>query len=79
MQKEALLRRITDVYSGAQGAVWSSDDFATAAILEKVVHVFKGMFKEGADYSYMWDCYCLSHYDTPESACEFLFRAGIRA
>ena len=79
-QKAALLQRITDVYSGAQGSAWDMEcDFATAQILENAVNALNGLFSDSVDYEYMWEAHCLSHYDTPQSAMEFLFEVGIRA
>lgn len=78
-EKAALLQRITDVYSGAQGSAWdTNDDFATAQILENAVHALEGIFG-GDSWEYVWMNHCLSHYDTPQSACSFLYEHGVRA
>lgn len=78
-QKAALLQRITDIYSGAQGSAWGDGDFATASILENAIHALKGVFGDSTEWSYMWECHCIGRFDSPETACEFLYDAGIRA
>lgn len=78
-QKAALLQRITDVYSGAQGQVWGGDDFATAQTLENAVHALEGIFGWQNDWEYLWANHVLSNFDNPESATGFLFGNGIRA
>lgn len=79
VQKKALLQRITDVYSGALGSNWDDEEFATAAILEKVVHALEKIFGPQNDWGFMWANHCLSHFDTPNTAMEFLYEHGIKA
>ncbi len=79
-QKAALLQRITDVYSGAQGAEWDHDnDFATAEILGQVIPVFVTMFDHNEGLNYLFNVHSLRHFDNPKRAMEHLFSAGIRA
>jgi hypothetical protein len=80
-QKAALLRRVTDVYCGAKGDSWDhGDEWATAQILENVVWALKKLFgPQLPDYESPWMPHCLSHFDTPESATDFLFDNGFRA
>jgi hypothetical protein len=77
-QRAALLRRVTDVYSGAMGAIWSVDDFATAEILSRVIPALRELFaKHWKDY--MSNAHALNHFDNAESAAAWLFEQGVRA
>lgn len=79
-QKAALLRRVTDVYSGALGAPWTNDEFATAEQLANVIPALRGIFGEQVpDREYMWAAHCIRYFDTAASATEHLFGQGIRA
>lgn len=81
-QKAALLQRITDVYSGAVGDAWDSEagNFADAAVLSSVMPAMRKIFGEqNTENEWMWSLHNLDHYEHPESATDFLFRAGIRA
>lgn len=78
-QKAALLRRVTDVYSGALGAEWGEDEWATAEILASVIPALRDIFGEQAGRDYMWECHCIDRFDTAKTATDFLFEAGIRA
>lgn len=78
-QKKALLQRITDVYSGAQGQAWGQDDFANAEILANAIHALKGMFGDQVGWKHIWECHCIDRFDTPKTATDFLFGVGIRA
>jgi len=79
IEKAKLLQRVTDVYSGAMGAEWSEDEWATAEILANAIHALKGVFGKQVEWGHMWECHCIGYYDTPAKATEFLFGVGIRA
>lgn len=81
-QKAALLQRITDVYSGAVGDAWDSEagNFADAEVLARVMPALSKIFgPQNDENEWMWSLHNLGNYEQPEDACEFLFRAGIRA
>lgn len=81
-QKAALLQRVHDVYSGAQGSQWNTEingDFATAEILQDVLCTLQQIFGKQRGYDYYWNIHHLSHFDTPEKAADFLFGEGFRA
>lgn len=79
-QKAALYRRVRDVYCGAKGQLWDGDDFATAANLSNIIPALRDLFSsQQSELIYPWAPHCLSHYDTAESAAEFLFAQGYRA
>jgi len=77
-QKAALLQRLRDIYSGALGQEWSNEDFATAEVLSRVLPAVRTSFGI-EDNSSTLSHYCLHHYDTPETAAEFLYDQGVRA
>ena len=77
-QKSALLIRIADIYSGAQGSAWGDDDFASAEILGQVIPVLKDLF--GTDTNqYLFSPHCLRYFDSAASATDHLFGSGVRA
>lgn len=80
--KAALLRRVTDIYSGAIGEVPDEDYFATAPQLENIVCAIRQTFldqvTQGVD-SWMWKPHVLRYYENPTMATSFLFEHGIRA
>lgn len=77
-QRAALLRRVTDVYSGAIGQEWSEDEFATAEILSRVIPALRELFsKQWKDY--MNSPHSLHHFDNARMAADWLFQEGIRA
>lgn len=80
VQKAELLRRVTDVYSGAIGKAWERDDFATAENLSKVIPALKDLFGEQDPLrGYVWELHCLNYFDNPRTATEHLFSSGFRA
>lgn len=78
-QKAALLRRITDIYSGALGQAWDEDEFASADLLSRVVPALQQMFGAQIEREFPWMARSLGRFDNPESAAAFLFGLGIRA
>lgn len=79
-QRAALLRRVHDVYCGAKGQLWDSDDFSTAAQLSNIVPALRDLFaSQHSEMTYPWQPHCLHYYDTAESAADFLFSQGYRA
>lgn len=77
-QRAALLRRVTDVYSGAMGAIWTEDEFATAEILSRVLPALKELF-DPQWQDYMHSPHGLSRFDNAKSATDWLFQEGVRA
>lgn len=77
-QRAALLRRVTDIYSGAQGAVWDNDDFVTAEILGQVIPVLRELFGT-ENTEYLFSLHCLRYFDSAASATNHLFSNGVRA
>lgn len=78
--KAQLLQRVRDVYAGSTGSVWTDDDFATAEQLALVIPALQSIFGEQLDgRDYLWATHCIKYFDTPESATDHLFGAGIRA
>lgn len=77
-QRAALLRRVTDVYSGAMGGEWDQDQFATAEILSRVIPALKELFSSQW-HEYLTNPHGLHHFDNAKSAAERLFNEGIRA
>lgn len=79
-QKAELYRRVHDVYCGAKGQLWDGDDFATAQHLSLVVPALRDLFAaQHAEMIYPWQPHCLSHFDTADTATEFLYAQGYRA
>jgi ribosomal protein S12 methylthiotransferase accessory factor YcaO len=79
-QRAALLQRVTDVYSGAVGAVWADEDWATAQVLSRVIPALEGMFIDpAANKSFLFRAHNIDRFDTPEAATNFLFEYGVRA
>ena len=80
-QRAALLRRVTDVYSGALGGEWDDEQWANAETLSLVIPALKELFGEqlSEGMEYVWGQHCLRYFDTAESATSHLFSAGIRA
>lgn len=78
-QKAALLRRVSDVYSGAIGYAWdSNENFAVADTLCRVLPALQTLFsKQWKDYMHATGN--LNNYDTADSATEFLYSHGVRA
>lgn len=78
-QKAALLRRVTDVYSGAIGYAWDSEEnFAVADTLCRVLPALQTLFaKHWKDYMHATGN--LNNYDTADTAAAFLYRNGVRA
>jgi hypothetical protein len=77
-QRAALLRRVTDVYSGAMGGEWDSDQFATAEILSRVIPALKELFSDQW-HEYLCSPHMLHYFDTAKNATDRLFYEGIRA
>jgi hypothetical protein len=77
-QKAALLQRVTDIYSGAQGQEWSEDDFATAEILSRVLPVIRKTFALD-EKIWILGHHALVYFDRPETAAERLYAEGVRA
>jgi hypothetical protein len=75
----ALQQRLTDIYSGAQGQFWTVDDFATAEVLALVRPAIRSTFGEPPIDAWMWGDCCLTHFDNPAKAAQFLFAHGYRA
>lgn len=78
-QRAALLQRITDIYSGAQGQCWGDDFVAGTDELSRIMPALEDVFGEQVDHSYLWLLSNLNHYNSPQDATDFLFAAGIRA
>lgn len=77
-EKAALLQRLRDIYSGAQGQEWSEDDFATAEILSRVLPVIRETFALD-EKLWILGHHTLTYFDRPESAVERLYAEGVRA
>lgn len=79
-QKAALLRRVNDVYAGAQGTKWTADDFACAEQLGRVVPALRELFlPQHPQRGFAFEPHCLAYFDRPSTAADFLFREGFRA
>lgn len=80
-QHAALLQRVTDIYSGAQGQSWHNDDdnFASADILSKVVPVIEQIFGPQSEFVWFWSASVIHYFDRPSTATDFLFKEGFRA
>ena len=77
-QKAALLQRVRDIYSGAAGMEWDSDEsWPGANELSRIVPAVRGLFVTD-DYEFLVAPSNLGEYDTPEKLAEFLFRYGVR-
>jgi len=83
MAKAALLHRIRDVYVGAQGYEYDSEnDYVTPGELGRIVPALQVLFGVGTGEhtnNYLWDPEYLEHFTSPEAATEWLFEAGVRA
>jgi hypothetical protein len=78
VEKAKLLQRVMDVYSGAMGGAWDTDQFATAEILSRVIPTLRELFNEQWK-DLLHSPRCLRYYDTAETAAEFLYVQGVRA
>jgi hypothetical protein len=78
-QIAALQQRLIDIYSGAQGNLWSEDDFATAEVLSRVLPVVEKELGPQQEHQHSFGIWNLDHFDNPEKAAEFLFGNGYRA
>ena len=75
--KNALLQRVQDIYSGACGRLWDSEDSVTATELSTIVPAIRAVF--GIDENlFLVRPWNLDKYETPWTAAEFLFKYGIR-
>lgn len=74
--KAALRQRVFDIYSGAQGAKWDEECFATAEVLSRVIPVLEKVFDTEEWVFQAWN---LGYFNGVDSATEFLFRNGVRA
>ena len=81
--KVALLNRIRDVYVGAQGYEFDSEnDYVTPGELGRIVPALQALFGVDTDEhtnNYLWYPEFLEHFTSPEAATEWLFEAGVRA
>lgn len=71
---QALLQRITDVYSGAQGQKWDNDDFAIAELLSNVVPVLQQIFDPEDKKDYVFGLHALDKFDNPEKAADWIYQ-----
>lgn len=80
-QKDALLQRISDIYSGACGAAMDDPEtaFPTIADLSRVIPAVRELFGQPCDDWWGWRAVALGDWETPEKAVEFLFENGFRA
>ena len=79
-QRNALLIRIKDIYSGAMGYECGKDEWATAEVLSRVIPVMKSIFsKQIEERTYIWEPHNLNEFDNPDTATDFLFKYGFRA
>lgn len=78
-EKRALRQRVRDLACGAFGDDFDQEtEFATAEFLSRFIVALKITFgEEGRNW--MWEPRSLHHFDTIESATNFLFTQGIRA
>jgi hypothetical protein len=77
-QKEALLQRVQDVYSGATGAAWIEEEgFIDATALCRVMMALRDMFGTGTD-DWRFGVHVLDSFETPDTATDFLYRQGVR-
>lgn len=77
-QTAALLQRITDVYSGAGGCCWDSEEeWPTAEYLARIVPALKCMFPDAPEH--LWAPCNLHFYDTPGTLTDRFYAAGVRA
>lgn len=77
LQKDALLQRIIDIYSGANGGVVDEFESCFPVVLAKALPVMRETF--GTKGSYIWSLHNLEEFETPSSACDYLFERGYRA
>ncbi|HUW32806.1 MAG TPA: hypothetical protein VM223_14460 [Planctomycetota bacterium] len=83
MAKAALLHRIRDVYVGAQGYEYDSENnFVEAEELGRIVPALQVLF--GVDTNeksngYLWYPEYLRHFASPDAATDWLFSGGVRA
>ena len=79
--KDALLQRITDIYSGACGRDMSADDDAYPTIEEmsRVIPAVRDVFGEPLPDWWGWKAHCLNRWETPKGAAEWLFEHEFRA
>lgn len=75
----ALLQRLKDIFAGSAGYILDIDgDTAGPEQLERILPVCKDIFKLDSD-SYLLSLSNLGKWESPQSACDFLFDAGVRA
>ena len=83
MAKAALLQRVQDVYVGAQGYEYDSENnVVEAEELGRIVPALQVLF--GVDTNeksngYLWYPEFLRHFASPEAATDWLFSGGVRA
>lgn len=80
-QKAALRQRIADIYCGAGGRnIDTDDDFPLLDEASRFIPAMKALLvKEGDKSTYLWESGNLDHFDSIDSATDFLFAGGIRA
>jgi len=79
-QINALFQRIHDIYSGAIGQKWPlGEQWATAEELPNIIWACKEIFGPQQECEWPFSIHSISHFNTPESACDHLFTAGYRA
>jgi hypothetical protein len=79
MDRAALLRRISDVYAGAGGREWDSEDAVSAEELSRIVPALEKLLGDQIDGDWAWRTYNLCNFESPETATDFLFGLGIKA
>lgn len=79
-ERSALLQRIEDIWTGANGGCPpSGDDFANASLLATFVVGCQRTFDPKKQERWAWEIHNLNHYDTPQSTADFLYERGVRA
>jgi hypothetical protein len=68
-----LLKRITDIYSGAQGQRWDIDDFATAEQLSKVIPVLHEIFGTDPKKEWVFGVRAIDRFNDPASAADWIY------
>lgn len=79
--KDALIKRITDIYSGASGSDMSKEDaFIGLYEASNAIPAMRDIFSPQVPNSdYLWMPHMLDKYEDPRKAAEVLFNAGVRA
>lgn len=80
IELNALTKRISDIYCGASGGVWSEDeDFPTAEQLAVIAPAIRSTFNKPDLPSWIWDFHNLAKFEQPSRIAAQLFEYGVRA